>query len=181
MRHRIPGAPGLALAPCQIDGKFPLLPGTCRLFHHNTRKGGGEDPQSYECSLAKDVRHYPQRFDIIQGGGGIQTSRRIVPALDTRPGGHHFCDADPLSFPARDSANERVFRVRNVEHAKQRILNLTIKLFTCNAWEATTGTRRFSSRVILALRRNEGSLTWTMRMPAFAQPLKSRCEYHLSR
>ena len=89
--------------------------------------------------LTEDIRHDSQTLHKVECRGRIQTSGRIVPALNASTSSHHLSDADALPLASRDATYEFVadkssLRVRNVQHAKKGIEDGLVKFFTAGAW-----------------------------------------------
>lgn len=78
-----------------------------------------------EAGGLEDVCHDAKRLGVVEGGGGIETLRTVVPGSDGRSSGDHLGDGYSLSLTTRDTSDlsvtdEGVAGVGNVEHPEQQ-------------------------------------------------------------
>ena len=104
-----------------------------------------------ESGLAEDVCHDSQGLDEIECGTGIQSTGGIIPGLNPSAGSHHLSDRNPLTFTATDTTNEgiadeRLFGVRDVEHAEEEIFDFIDKPLASDTGKATLRAGRLSGK-----------------------------------
>ena len=98
--------------------------------------------QANKGSLTEYVSHDTQTLGEIQRSGSIETTSRVIPALNTSAGRHHLGNTNTFPLSARYAAYEFVpdkglTGVRNVEHFQDGILNHGAKLFSGHTRETT--------------------------------------------
>lgn len=92
----------------------------------------------------EDVGEDSEGLRVVESGGSIKSSSRVVPRCDASVRCHHLGDRDPLPLASRNSSSEGisddgVLGVLDVEHLKERRLNLLPEVLNRGSGESLSG------------------------------------------